>query len=108
MANEGVACTGDDILILQGGQQGLDLVAKLLVEQGDVIITEDPTFLGGLIAFNPCEPVYACVRMDDEGMDTDALERALQSNPRHQVHLHDSRLPEPDRRHDVAGAAAST
>ena len=76
MANEGVSCTKDNILILQGGQQGLDLVAKLLVDRGDVIITEDPTFLGGLIAFNPCEPTYACVGMDDEGMDTDALERA--------------------------------
>jgi 2-aminoadipate transaminase len=81
MANEGVTCTEDNILVLQGGQQGLDLVAKLLVDKGDVIITEDPTFLGGLIAFNPCEPTYACVGMDDEGMDTDALERVLKTNP---------------------------
>jgi 2-aminoadipate transaminase len=81
MANEGVVCTEDNILILQGGQQGLDLVAKLLVDKGDVIITEDPTFLGGLIAFNPCEPTYACVGMDDEGMDTDALERVLKARP---------------------------
>ena len=102
MANEGVTCTEDNILILQGGQQGLDLVAKLLVDKGDVIITEDPTFLGALIAFNPCEPTYACVGMDDEGMDTDALEARVDDTPRHQVHLHDPRLPEPDRRHDVA------
>jgi 2-aminoadipate transaminase len=81
MAKEGVSCTEDNVLILQGGQQGLDLVAKLLVDKGDVIITEDPTFLGGLIAFNPCEPTYACVGMDDEGMDTDALERVLTTNP---------------------------
>ncbi|MEY2445601.1 MAG: 2-aminoadipate transaminase, partial [Ilumatobacteraceae bacterium] len=70
-----------NILVLQGGQQGLDLVAKLLVDKGDVIITEDPTFLGGLIAFNPCEPTYACVGMDNEGMDTDALERVLATHP---------------------------
>ncbi|MEO8264969.1 MAG: PLP-dependent aminotransferase family protein [Ilumatobacteraceae bacterium] len=81
MANEGVVCTEDNILILQGGQQGLDLVAKLLVDKGDVIITEDPTFLGGLIAFNPCEPTYRCVGMDNEGMDTDALERVLATHP---------------------------
>jgi 2-aminoadipate transaminase len=81
MANEGVSCTEDNVLILQGGQQGLDLVAKLLVDKGDVVITEDPTFLGGLIAFNPCEPTYACVGMDDEGMDTDALERVLTTHP---------------------------
>jgi DNA-binding transcriptional MocR family regulator len=82
MADEGVRCTEDDILILHGGQQGLDLVAKLLVDEGDVIITEDPTFLGGLIAFNPCEPRYVPVGMDGEGMDTDAVEAALQANPR--------------------------
>lgn len=82
MAHEGVICAQDDILILQGGQQGLDLVAKLFVDKGDVIITEDPTFLGGLIAFNPCEPIYACVGMDDEGMDTSALELVLQTTPR--------------------------
>jgi 2-aminoadipate transaminase len=80
MANEGVACIEDEVLILHGGQQGLDLVARLLVDKGDVIITEDPTFLGGLIAFNPCEPTYACVGMDDEGMDTDALEVVLRAN----------------------------
>jgi 2-aminoadipate transaminase len=82
MANEGVTCTEDDILILHGGQQGLDLVARLLVDKGDVIVTEDPTFLGGLIAFNPCEPTYAGVGMDDEGIETDALEQVLRKNPR--------------------------
>lgn len=82
MASEGVTCTADEVLILHGGQQGLDLVAKLLIDAGDVVITEDPTFLGGLIAFNPCEPIYVGVPMDDEGMDTDALEAALEANPR--------------------------
>ena len=82
MADQGVQCTDDNILILHGGQQGLDLVAKLLVDEGDGIITEDPTFLGGLIAFNPCEPTYIPVGMDAEGMDTDAVEAALQANLR--------------------------
>lgn len=81
MANEGVTYTADEVLILHGGQQGLDLVAKLLLDAGDVVITEDPTFLGGLIAFNPCEPRYVGVPMDDEGMDTVALEAALAANP---------------------------
>ena len=81
MADEGVSCTPDEVLILNGGQQGLDLVAKMLINPGDVVITEDPTFLGGLIAFNPCEPIYVGVPMDDQGMNTDALEIALQANP---------------------------
>ncbi len=82
LGREGVAATADDVLIIQGGQQGLDLVARLMIDPGDVIITEDPTFLGALIAFNPCEPTYATVRSDADGMDTDDLERVLREQPR--------------------------
>jgi 2-aminoadipate transaminase len=78
----GTPCTAEDVLIIQGGQQGLDLTAKLVVDPGDVIITENPTFLGALIAFNPCEPAYAAVSMDDDGMDMDDLERTLHDNPK--------------------------
>ena len=81
LTRDGVPCGADDVLILQGGQQGLDLTAKMLIEPGDVIVTENPTFLGALIAFNPCEPRYAPVPMDQDGMDMDALERALKANP---------------------------
>ena len=45
-------------------------------------ITETPTFLGALIAFNPYQPAYAAVRTDDDGMDTADLERVLAANPR--------------------------
>lgn len=77
MSNQGAATDADDVLVLQGAQQGLDLVAKLLINPGDVIVTENPTFLGALIAFNPCQPEYAGVDMDSEGMDVDALEATL-------------------------------
>jgi 2-aminoadipate transaminase len=81
MTRDSIPCNEDNILILQGAQQGLDLVAKMLIDKGDVIITENPTFLGALIAFNPCEPTYAAVRMDQDGMDMDELELTLQRNP---------------------------
>ncbi len=81
MTRDGVLCGADDVLILQGGQQGLDLAAKMLIDPGDVIVTENPTFLGALIAFNPCQPRYAAVPMDHEGMDMDALEATLRRNP---------------------------
>src|SRR3712207_199159 len=71
----------DDVLIIQGGQQGLDLAAKLVVDAGDVIVTENPTFLGALIAFAPSEPAYAPVRTDADGMDTDHLEEVLAAHP---------------------------
>ena len=81
MARDGTACATEDVLILQGAQQGLDLAAKLVLDPGDVVITENPTFLGALIAFNPCEPVYAPVRTDEDGMDVDDLERVLERTP---------------------------
>lgn len=81
MGRQGVACSPEQVLVLHGGQQGLDLVARLLIDQGDVIITENPTFLGALIAFNPYEPRYVTVPMDQDGMDMDQLERALRENP---------------------------
>ena len=82
MVADGTPCRPEDVLILQGSQQGLDFAAKMLVDPGDVIITEDPTFLGALIAFNPSQPRYAAVPMDDQGMRMDALEAALRDNPR--------------------------
>jgi 2-aminoadipate transaminase len=81
MAKSGVPCESDDVIVVQGGQQGLDLIAKLYINPGDVIITEQPTFLGALIAFNPYEPQYKSIPMDEEGMRMDALEEALKETP---------------------------
>ena len=81
LIRDGISCTAADVLIIQGGQQGLDLAAKLVVNAGDVIVTENPTFLGALIAFAPAEPRYAAVRTDADGMDTDHLAEVLASNP---------------------------
>lgn len=81
MTAQGTPCTGDDIVITHGAQQGLDLVAKLMIDPNDVIITENPTFLGGMLAFNPYEPEYAAVRTDDDGLDTDHLAQVLAERP---------------------------
>jgi 2-aminoadipate transaminase len=81
LTRDGSPRTADDVLIIQGGQQGLDLAAKLVVDPGDVVVTENPTFLGALIAFAPTEPTYATVRTDDHGMDTDDLQRVLEAHP---------------------------
>jgi len=81
MTRAGSVCTADNIIVLQGAQQGLDLVAKLLINQGDAIVTENPTFLGALIAFNPYQPRYLPVPIDDDGMDVGALEQVLAGHP---------------------------
>ena len=63
------------VLITTGSQQGLDLVAKVLIDQGSRILVETPTYLGALQAFTPMEPQVVDVRSDDEGVVLDDLER---------------------------------
>lgn len=82
LGGDGIDCGADDVLIIQGAQQGLDLAGKLVLNTGDTVVTENPTFLGALIAFNPFEPSYAAVRTDEDGMDTDDLARVLSDSPR--------------------------
>jgi 2-aminoadipate transaminase len=82
LRRDGIDRTADDVLIIQGAQQGLDLAAKLALNPGDAVVTENPAFLGALIAFNPFEPEYAPVRTDANGMDTDDLARVLARTPR--------------------------
>jgi len=80
MKEDGTTCEADDVLILQGSQQGIDFASRMLINPGDTLITEDPTFLGALLAFNPNQPNYAAIPMDDYGMRMDVLETVLKSN----------------------------
>jgi 2-aminoadipate transaminase len=61
------------VLITTGSQQGLDLVAKVLIDAGSRILVETPTYLGALQAFAPMEPEVAGVAGDDEGVDVNDL-----------------------------------
>ena len=61
------------VLITTGSQQGLDLVAKVLIDAGSRILVETPTYLGALQAFAPMEPVVASVASDAEGPDLNSL-----------------------------------
>lgn len=82
MRRVGVECSIDNIFLISGAQQGLDIAAKCFVNPGDVIVTESPTFIGAKIAFNPTEPTYAGVPMDEDGMIMEELERVLKTTPR--------------------------
>ena len=57
------------VLITTGSQQGLDLVAKILIDAGSRVLAETPTYLGALQAFTPMEPDIISVACDDEGAD---------------------------------------
>ncbi|MEJ8836487.1 aminotransferase-like domain-containing protein [Ramlibacter sp. AN1133] len=63
------------VLITTGSQQGLDLVAKVLVDQDSRVLVETPTYLGALQAFAPMEPQVVGIASDDEGVDIADLAR---------------------------------
>lgn len=69
---------GDDVLIVSGGQQALDFTAKCLINDGDTVLVEAPTFLNALNTFRTYGARLAGVPVDDEGMDIDALTAALE------------------------------
>ncbi|MCR5846026.1 MAG: PLP-dependent aminotransferase family protein [bacterium] len=75
-----IEVTPDDIIITAGAQQALDLLGKTFINPGDTIITEAPTYLGALQAFSAYEPSIVGIPFDDDGMRTDLLEEALESN----------------------------
>ncbi|MDY0340929.1 MAG: PLP-dependent aminotransferase family protein [Coriobacteriia bacterium] len=77
MGEIGVRVKADDLVITAGAQQALDLMAKIFLDPGDVIITEGPTYLGALQAFSAYQPNVVCIPMDAEGMRTDLLEEQL-------------------------------
>jgi 2-aminoadipate transaminase len=63
------------VLITTGSQQGLDLVAKILIDAGSKVLVESPTYLGAVSAFVPMEPEVVSVASDDDGVDITDLER---------------------------------
>jgi len=69
----------DSILPTCGSQQGLDFVARLFVNPGDVIIMESPSYLGAINAFQICQPTFVECPTDNDGMDMDALEKILET-----------------------------
>jgi 2-aminoadipate transaminase len=82
MARYGILATPDNVLITSGSQQALDLIAKLLINRGDRLLVEAPTYLGALQAFNVFGAEYVAVPLDDDGIRTDLLDEALRSGPK--------------------------
>ena len=67
----------EDLIVTTGGQQALDLLGKVLINPGDVIITEGPSYLGALQAFSAYEPDIHTIALDEDGMKTDLLAQKL-------------------------------
>jgi 2-aminoadipate transaminase len=77
----GTAVEQSEILILSGSQQGLEFTGKILLDPGDVILCESPTYLGAINAFKAYEPRFVEVETDDDGMVPSDLERRLGEIP---------------------------
>ncbi len=71
----------DETIITTGGQQAIDLTAKVLCNEGDVVICENPSFIGALNAFRAYNLKLVGVDMEDDGISVEKLEKALKENP---------------------------
>lgn len=72
-----VPVTPDNLVITTGSQQGLDLVGRTLIDHGDLIVTEAPTYVGALQAWRPCSPVFIDLPVDHDGMPVERIDLGL-------------------------------
>ncbi len=71
----------DGVIIMTGANQGIDLTTKAVINKGDKIIVESPSFIGSLNAFRTYEAQLVGVEVEDDGMSMEGLEAALKANP---------------------------
>ena len=77
LTERGIAGSFEDVVITTGSQQGLDLVGRVLIDPGDVVFVELPTYSGALAAFHNLQAQCAGVPQDAEGIDLAALAAAI-------------------------------
>jgi len=77
MAAEGMRVAPEDLIVTTGGQQVIDLVTKTLIDPGDVVIAEGPTYPGAVPVFSAYQADVVQVEMDSDGMRIDLLEATL-------------------------------
>ena len=76
----GVRCTADNILPVQGSSQAFDLLLKALIDPGDVILVESPTFLGAIQAMRIYRAQLIAMPMDEGGVIVDEVEKLVQKH----------------------------
>lgn len=82
MSQYGIEASVENVLITSGSQQALDLIGRLLINPGDLILTERPSYLGALQAWSAYQAEYTTVPIDDNGLNTDLLEEVLCGGPK--------------------------
>jgi 2-aminoadipate transaminase len=73
LTRKGARVSAGEVLVVTGSQQGLDLLAKCLIDEGSKVLVETPSYLGALQAFSLFQPAFASMPSDEHGIDTDAL-----------------------------------
>ena len=71
----------DATIVVSGGQQGIELACKALCNEGDVVICENPSFIGALNAFRSCGAKTVGVEMEEDGINVEELERVIKATP---------------------------
>ncbi|MCK5056147.1 MAG: PLP-dependent aminotransferase family protein [Candidatus Aminicenantes bacterium] len=77
MKRQGVELSIDQLVVITSSQQGLDLVGKIFVNRGDVIMMSKPTYVGAIQAFNSYSAHMCGIEIEDDGIDTGMLEREI-------------------------------
>ena len=81
-AKHNIGGEDDELIIVSGAQQVMDIAAKTFLNEGDVLICEAPSFVGALNTFRSYNTELVGVPVDPDGMNMEALEKALDDNPR--------------------------
>jgi 2-aminoadipate transaminase len=77
MALEGIRASVDDVVVTTGSQQALDLVTKLFIDKGDVILAESPSYVGAIGVFRSYQAEVVHVATDDDGMVPESLRESI-------------------------------
>lgn len=75
------AMSPENVLITAGSQQALDLLGRVFLDAGDLLLVESPTYMGALQAWSGYGVHYETVQVDDQGMQVDQLEKFFQKTP---------------------------
>ncbi len=87
LARRGIVAASADLLVASGSQGVLDGIGKVLIDPGDLIAVEAPTYLGAIQAFSPYQPGYVEIATDGDGVIPDALDEVLTDNQIKLVYL---------------------
>jgi len=79
MALEGIRANPDDVLVTTGSQQALDLISRIFIDPGDVVLVEAPSYVGALGTFAQYEASVVHVEMDKDGLVPEALRQAIKT-----------------------------